>query len=100
MEDKPISTFLDRNLKLHEDSGTSCEPTKYRQIIGSLIYLTITQPQMSYPVGLLSQFMQAPCDIHLYCVTRVLWYVNGTLDRGILYKKKVPKRLEGYRDAD
>ena len=51
---KPISTPLDRNLKLHTDSGTPCEPTQYRQIIGSLIYLPITRSDLSHPVGLLN----------------------------------------------
>ena len=56
---KPVSTPLNQNLKIDVDSGTAvCEPTKYRQLIGSLIYLTITRPDLSYSVGLLSQFME------------------------------------------
>ena len=51
---KPISTPLSRNLKLHADFGTPCELAQYRQIIGSLIYLTITRPGLSYPIALLS----------------------------------------------
>ena len=55
---KPMSTPLDRNLKLDAASGTEeCEPTQYRQLIERLIYLTITRPDLSYPVGLFSQFM-------------------------------------------
>ena len=55
---KPVTTPLDQNLKLDVESGTTeCEPTFYRQLVGSLIYLTITRPDLSYPVGLLSQFM-------------------------------------------
>ena len=100
-ECKSVATPLDRNLKLDANSGTkACEPTEYRQLIGSLIYLTITRPDLSYPVGLLSQFMQAPRDIHLDCAKRVLRYVSGTMDCGILYKTAMPIRLEGYTDAD
>ena len=77
---------LDRNLKLDANSGTkACELTQYRQLIGSLIYLMITRPDLSYPVSLLSQFMQTPRDIHLDCAMRVLRYVSGTMDCGILY---------------
>ena len=91
---------LDRNLKLDADSGAEeCDPTQYRQLIGSLIYLTITRPDLSYPVGLLSQFMQTPQDIHLDCAKRVLRYVSGTMDYGILYKAATPIRLERYTDA-
>ena len=57
-ECKPITTPLDRNLKLDPKFGTKeCEPTFYHQLVGSLIYLTITRPDFNYSVGLLSQFM-------------------------------------------
>ena len=64
---KPISTPLDCNLKFHEDSDNVCEPTQYRKIIVSLIYLTINRPDLSYPIGLLSQFIQTRSDVHLNC---------------------------------
>ena len=44
--------------------------------------------------------MQTPCDTHLNCAKRVLRYVSGTMDRGILYKEGEAIRLEGYTDAD
>ena len=67
-ECKYVATPLDRNLKLDADSDTTmCESTQYRQLIRSLIYLTITQPDLSYSVGLLSQFMQTSRDIHSFC---------------------------------
>ena len=68
-----MGTPLDRNLKLDVDSGTkACETTQYRQLFGSLIYLTITRPDLSYPVVLLSQFMQTPRDVHLdYVVVKI-----------------------------
>ena len=98
---KPITTPLDRNLKLDVESGTTkCEPTIYRQLVGSLIYLTITRPDLSYLVGLLSQFMQSPHDTHLDCVKRVLRYVSGTMDCDILYRSTTLIRHEGYTDAD
>ena len=49
IDHKPVSTPLDRNLKLHTDFETPCEPTQYRQIIRSLIYLTVTRPDLNYP---------------------------------------------------
>ena len=56
-ECKSITTPLDQNLKLHPDSGKACDPRRYQQIVRSLIYLTITRPDLSYPVGVISQFM-------------------------------------------
>ena len=54
---KSISTPLERNLKLCRDSRKVCDLTRFRQIVGSLIYLTIAQPDVNYPIGLISQFM-------------------------------------------
>ena len=100
-ECKSVATPIDRNLKLDANSGTkACEPTQYRQLIRCLIYLTITRPELSYPVGLLSQFMQTPRNIHLDCAKRVLRYVSGTMACGILYKTTMPIRLVGYTDTD
>ena len=96
-----VATPLDRNLKLDVESGTEvCEPTFYRDLVGSLINLTITRPNLSYPVGLLCQFLQTPHDIHPDCAKRVLRYVSGTVDYGILYKSATPIRLKGYTNAD
>ena len=98
---KPMSTPLDRNLKIDADSGTAvCDPTKYRQLIGSLIYLTITRPNLSYSVGLLSQFMPNPRNLHLEYTRRILRYVSATMDYNIVYKSNTTIRLEGYTDAD
>ena len=66
---KPISTPLNRKLKLHANFDTSCEPTQYRQTIGSLIYLTITWPDLNYLVSLLRQFMQSHTT-HTWSVLR------------------------------
>ena len=61
IECKFVATPLDRNLKLAADSGMKeCELTQYRQLTGSLIYLMITRPDLSYSVVLLSEFMQNP----------------------------------------
>ena len=72
---------LDHNLKIDASSGTSkSELTQHRQLIGSLIYLTITRPDLGYSVGLLSQFMQNQRNLHLDCAKRMLRYVSTTMD--------------------
>jgi hypothetical protein len=71
-ECKPISTPLDRTVKLHPDSGRVCDPTRFRQIVGSLIYFTITRPDLSYPVGVISQYMARPTEEHLQSALRIL----------------------------
>jgi hypothetical protein len=58
---KPISIPLEQNVKLSADEGDQVEDTTmYRCIMGSLIYMTITRPDLSYAVGVMSQFMQTP----------------------------------------
>jgi hypothetical protein len=58
---KPISIPLEQNVKLNADEGDLVEDTTiYRRIVGSLIYMTITRPDLSYAVGVVSQFMQTP----------------------------------------
>ena len=65
---KPVATPLDRNLKLDANSGTEeCELIHYCELVRSLIYLTITRPDLSYMVGHLIQCMLKPRNIHLDC---------------------------------
>ncbi len=58
---KPISIPLEQNVKLSADEGGLVEDTiMYKRIMGSLIYMTITRPYLSYAVGVVNQFMQTP----------------------------------------
>ena len=91
---------MDRNVKLRPDSGTACYPKRFQQIVRSFIYLTITRPDVSYPVDMISQFMAQPTMEHLQCAQSILWFVNGTMDRGLLYQATVTNPLVGYTDAD
>ncbi len=77
---KPISIPLEQNVKLSVDEGDLMEDTTmYRRIVESLIYMTITRPDLSYVVGVLSQFMQTPRKSHLDAVRRILRYIKHIL---------------------
>jgi len=77
---KPISIPLEQNVKLSADEGDLVEDTTmYRHIVGSLIYMTITKLDLSYAVGVVSQFMQTPRNPHLDAVRRILRYIKHTL---------------------
>ena len=70
---KPMSTPLEQNIKLRSDLGDVLEdPTMYRKMVGSLIYATLTRPDMCHDVGVLSQFMQMPRKPHLDAARIVL----------------------------
>jgi hypothetical protein len=74
---KPISIPLEQNVKLSADEGKLVEDTTmYRRIVGSLIYMTIIRPDLSYAVGMVSQFMQTPQKPHLDVVRCILKYIK------------------------
>ena len=98
---KTASTHLEVNCRLTPLDGTPLsDPTLYRQLVGSLIYLTVTRPDISYAVHLVSQFMAAPRTTHYSAVLRILRYVKGTLLHGLHFSAKSSLVLSGYSDAD
>jgi len=71
---KPISIPLEQNVKLNVDEGHLVEDTTmYKRIMGSLIYMTITRPDLNYAVGVVNQFMQTPQEPHLDGVRCILY---------------------------
>jgi hypothetical protein len=98
---KPIFVPLNQNGKLSADVGEVLEDaTMYRKIVGSLIYMTITRPDLNYTVGLESQFMQVPRKPHLDGVRHTLRYVSATADYGLFYEASTELQVHGYIDAD
>ena len=84
-EAKKQSTPLDANLKLKRDEGSLLDdPQPYRALVGSLLYLTITRPDIAFSVGLVSRFMQAPRKAHMEAAKRILKYVNSTSKIGFI----------------
>ena len=60
---KPIDTPMDPNVKFVPGQGESLrDPVRYRQLVGRLNYFTITRPNISFPMSIVSQFLQSPCD--------------------------------------
>ena len=97
----PISTPMEHNLKLTSEEGNPFEdPTKYTQLVGSLIYLSITRPDITFFVGILSKFIHHPYEGHWVVAKRVLKYLKGTQTYGIKYSKVLDFHLTGYSDSD
>ena len=75
---------MEQNLKPTSNEGSTFEdPTKYRQLVGSLIYLTTTHPDINFAVGILSRFTHHPYEGHWNAAKRVLKYLKGTQYYGI-----------------
>ncbi|KAG6469823.1 hypothetical protein ZIOFF_070754 [Zingiber officinale] len=97
----PVSTPLIMGEKLKkEDGGKAADVTYYRSLIGNLLYLTATRPDLMYAASLLSRFMQSPSHFHLGAAKRVLRYVQGTTDLGLSFQKNHALNLVGYCDSD
>ena len=77
-----VDTPLEVNWKLRKDDGyLLCDPTCYKQLVGSLVYLTITRANISYMVNVVSQFMTTPRHHHLVAVKRIIRYILGSPTR-------------------
>ncbi|XP_037497309.1 uncharacterized protein LOC119371385 [Jatropha curcas] len=83
-----------------DESGATDEKTYYKQIVGSLMYLTATRPDMMFTVSLVSRYMDSPTQLHFQAAKRVLRYLKGTTDLGIFYKKGGDNELIAYADSD
>ena len=68
-------------VKLSSDpADVEVDPTLYRSIIGSLLYLTVSRPDIAFNVGVCASFQAAPKESHMMVVKRIIRYVNGTSD--------------------
>lgn len=100
-------------LKLYEDGGTPLSSTNashFRSLVGCLQYLTFTRPDIAYAVNSVCQFLHNPTDIHLHAVKRIVKYIKGTLDFGIVFRKGLSSasskhyssqvQIQAFCDAD
>uniref|UniRef100_A0A803PTB2 Uncharacterized protein n=1 Tax=Cannabis sativa TaxID=3483 RepID=A0A803PTB2_CANSA len=100
---KPVTTPMEPNNKLNNESGKLLSnPTQYRSLIGKLIYLTITRPDISFSVNKLSQYPQAPREPHLHAAHCILQYLKGTPGQGLFFHASAtePIHLQAFTDAD
>jgi hypothetical protein len=72
---------------MKDEEGAKVNATMYKQLVGSLMYLIATRPDLMYVVCLISRFMANPTEIHLQAAKKVLRYLNGTMDLGIFLSK-------------
>ncbi|XP_074588084.1 uncharacterized protein LOC141843983 [Curcuma longa] len=88
-------------LKLVQNlEGRKVDNTLYNQIVGSLMYLTATRPDIMYVVSLISRYMECPKEIHLQVAKRIFRYLKGTIEYGLFYKKNEKSDLIGFTNCD
>jgi hypothetical protein len=76
------------------------DPSVYRRLVGRLLYLTVTKPEISYSVQKLSQFMSKPTTLHLTAAHRVIRYIKGTPGQGLFFPYSNDFQLKGFSDSD
>nr|CAN79692.1 hypothetical protein VITISV_030995 [Vitis vinifera] len=100
-EAKVMKTPMSSSIKLDKDEkGKSIDSTMYRGMIGSLLYLTASRPDIMYIVCLCARFHSCPKESHLSVVKRILRYLKGTMDIRLWYPKSDNFELIGFSDAD
>ena len=98
---KPVSTPMSLNEKLKQDDGAEkADAELYRRLVGSLIYLTNTRPDIIHAVNVVSRFIQEPSKLHHAAAKRILRYLQGSQRQGIKYVKEENNKLVGYFDSD
>jgi hypothetical protein len=103
MDCKSMATPMMTNLKKLSDSTLDSylvDPTKYRKLIGSLMYLANTRPDICFAVSTLSQFMVEPRHFHWVARKHVLRYLRGTVGYSLRYVLGGEVRLQGYNDSN
>jgi hypothetical protein len=99
-DNQTTATPMDLHLQLRPTDGTPLpDPSRYRQLVGSLVYLTVTRPDIAHAVHILSQFVSAPTSVHFGHLLRVLRYLRGTTSRCLFYARNSPLQLHAYSDS-
>ncbi|XP_020249462.1 uncharacterized protein LOC109826854 [Asparagus officinalis] len=99
--DQIADTPLQLHQKLAPDIGKLLEnPTRYREIVGALVYLTISRLDIAYVVHVVSQFVQSPTTVHYVVVLSILHYLRGTLSRALLFSSTSKLQRRAFSDSD
>ncbi|GJV70998.1 putative ribonuclease H-like domain-containing protein [Tanacetum coccineum] len=97
----PVDTTMVERTKLDEDlSGIPVDQTQYRSMIGSLMYLTASRPDLVFVVCMCARYQSKPTKKHLEAVKQVFWYLQGTINMGLWYPKDTAMVLTAYADVD
>ncbi|XP_019150318.1 PREDICTED: uncharacterized protein LOC109147132 [Ipomoea nil] len=101
LSSKPVRTPMIQTSKLSQDTGTPLEEnSQYRRLIGKLLYMTITRPDICFAIQQLSQFLDKPTTDHLQAAHRILRYVKNSPSKGIFFPANSSLKLRGFADSD
>ncbi|GJS21389.1 hypothetical protein Tco_0450021 [Tanacetum coccineum] len=97
----PVDTPMMEKSKLDEDTqGKAVDPTHYRRMIGTLMYLIASRPDLTFDVCMCARYQAKPTEKHIHAVKRTFKYLRGTVNRGLWYPKDSSIALTAYADID
>ncbi|GJS94358.1 retrovirus-related pol polyprotein from transposon TNT 1-94 [Tanacetum coccineum] len=97
----PVDTPMVEKSKLDEDKeGNAVDPSHYRGMIGTLLYLTASRPDLQFAICMCARYQARPTEKHLNAVKRIFRYLKGTVHRGLWYPKDSSFALTAFADAD
>ncbi|PNX83829.1 beta-galactosidase [Trifolium pratense] len=99
---QPATSPMEEGLKLHNITDqVSCDKGRYQRLVGKLMYLAHTRPDLAYALSIVSQFMHNPCEQHMNAVMHILRYLKSAPGKGILFtKNEKHEDIDVYTDAD
>lgn len=98
---KPCAVPMDSTVQLSKEDGEALpNPTVYMELVGKILYLTITRPNITYAVHKLSQFLSNPSGVHLTAAQRVIRYLKSNPGQGLLFPSDSDLNLSAFADAD
>ena len=101
IDSKTVDTLVELNAHLTPTGGKPLSnPSLYRRLVGSLVYLIVTCPDISYAIHQVSQYLSTPRSTHYSTVLCILRYLKGTLFHGLFYSALSPLILGAFSDAD
>ncbi|GJR71934.1 hypothetical protein Tco_0084299 [Tanacetum coccineum] len=97
----PVDTPMVEKSKLDEDThGKAVDPTHYRGMVDTLMYLTASRPDLTFVVCMCARYQAKPTEKHLYAVKKIFKFLRGTVNRGLWYPKDSSIALTAYAYAN
>ena len=98
---KPSSTSMDSTSLLSKATGTQfTDLSSYRRLVGKLLYLITTRPDISFNVQQLSQFLSYPTNVHHKAVVQVLHYIKHSPAQGLFFPSSLDLKLQAFSNSD